>query len=100
MFLRKTNLSILLLIACISVSQNIVAQFPYQETFKNAIAPGLVISGSAKLTAAAAIDPIGDGYLRLNENVLNSVGYAFAEDSFPSNYGLTVSFEFFSYKAG
>lgn len=76
------------------------AQFPYLGTFKNAASPGLVISGSARLTAAAGIDAPGNGYLRLTENINNSIGYAYAEDSFPSNYGLTVRFEFFDWKVG
>lgn len=76
------------------------AQFPYFESFKNATAPGLVVSGAAKLTAAAGIDAAGSGYLRLTENTTNSVGYVYAQDSFPSVYGLTASFEFFTWKTG
>ena len=60
----------------------------------------MVVSGAAKLTAAAGIDPAGAGYLRLNENITNSVGYAYGQNAFPSNYGLTISFEFFSWKTG
>src|SRR4051812_45019577 len=76
------------------------AQFPYNETFKNNTTPGLVVSGAAKLTSAQGIDAAGQGYLRLNENLTNSIGYVYGQDSFPSNYGLTVSFEFFSWKTG
>jgi hypothetical protein len=76
------------------------AQFPYVETFKNSTAKNLVISGAAKLTAAASIDAAGAGYLRLNENATSNVGYAYSNDSFPSNYGLTTTFEFFAYKPG
>lgn len=76
------------------------AQFPYSETFKNTSATNLVISGSAKLTAAAGIDPAGDGYLRLTENANYNVGYVYGIDSFASNYGITASFEFFSHKPG
>lgn len=76
------------------------AQFPYNESCKNTTAPGFVISGSARLTAAAGIDAAGAGYLRLTDNTLTNVGYAYAQDSFPANYGLTASFEFFSWKPG
>src|SRR6187549_3641324 len=91
---------ILKLVLCLFVSNIGKAQFPYSETFKNSTAPGLVVSGAAKLTAAAAIDPAGQGYLRLTENANNSVGYVYGLDSFPSNYGLTINFEFFSWKTG
>ncbi len=82
------------------LQKNAFAQFPYNETFTNSNTPGLVVSGAAKLTAAQGIDVAGQGYLRLNENATNSIGYVYGQDSFPSNYGLTVSFEFFSWKLG
>jgi hypothetical protein len=75
------------------------AQFPYFESFANANAPGLHVSGAAKLTAATGADLPGEGYLRLNENIVNSVGYVYNEEAFPSQYGLTVSFDFFSWKS-
>lgn len=76
------------------------AQFPYRESFKNASVPGFIVSGSASLTATAGIDVPGDGYLRLTDNAASQVGYAYAQDSFPYNYGLTASFEFFTHKPG
>ncbi len=98
--LPKQLLSSLLLLAFIVASTTVVAQFPYNETFKNTGTPGLVLGGAAKLTAAAGIDPAGQGFLRLNENTTYSIGYVYGQDSFPSNYGLTVSFDFCSWKTG
>src|SRR3978361_733220 len=77
-----------------------ISQFPFNESFKNTTSPGIVVSGAAKLTALAGIDPVGQGYLRLNENLTNSIGYAYGQNAFPSNYGLTISFEFFDWKTG
>lgn len=82
----------------LGVTGLVQAQFPYSESFKNTTSSGLVVSGAAKLTAAAGIDAPGQGYLRLTENVTNSVGYVYAQDSFPSKYGITASFEFFTWK--
>ncbi len=76
------------------------AQLPYAGSFKTSSQKGLVVSGIAKLTAATGQDPEGDGYLQLTDTGLNRVGYMYAEDSFPSNYGLTATFEFFIYKTG
>lgn len=76
------------------------AQFPYSETFKNSTAPGLVVSGAAKLTAASGIDAAGQGYLRLTEDAGNSVGYVYAQNAFPSGYGISATFEFFTWKTG
>ena len=93
----KTGLLLALLIAPFIC---LYAQFPYHETFRNTAAPGLVVSGAGKLTAAAGIDVPGAGYLRLTENTNNSVGYVYSQADFPSNYGITASFEFFTYKPG
>ncbi|MEO6917403.1 MAG: hypothetical protein ABI151_18755, partial [Chitinophagaceae bacterium] len=96
----KIQIPVSILLVCLFSLQLVSAQFPYKESFKNASASGVVISGAAKLTAATGVDPIGQGYLRLTDNVQSSVGYIYAQDSFPSNYGLTSVFEFFTYKPG
>ena len=75
------------------------AQLPYTQDFKRSTASGVIMSGSARLTAANAIDADGQGYLRLTDNIVNQVGYLYAKDAFPSYYGLTVMFEFYTYKA-
>ncbi len=87
------------LLFAIFCSRQSVAQLPYNQSFKGNTAPGLVLSGSARLTALSGIDPSGAGYLRLTDNIANQVGYAYAKDAFPSSYGLTITFEFFTYKA-
>lgn len=94
----KSALVACLLMLCLARSAR--AQFPYSQSFKNMTSPGLVVSGAARLTAAGGSDINGDGYLRLTDNIINNVGYVYAQDSFPSNYGLTASFEFFSWKTG
>lgn len=81
------------------IAPSLYAQLPYNQTFKGSAASELVMSGNARLTAASGIDPEGDGYLRLTDAVTNQVGYAYAKDAFPSNYGLTTTFEFFTYKS-
>lgn len=91
---------LLLTFVLLGIGLRVNAQFPYTETFKNLTAKNIVVSGSAKLTAATGIDGAGDGYLRLNENTTNNVGYVYGIDSFPSNYGITATFEFFNYKPG
>lgn len=74
-------------------------QLPYVDSYKNATAKNLVISGSARLTASST-DPAGEGYLRLTDNSIFNVGYVYGTDTFPSNFGITASFEFFSHKPG
>jgi hypothetical protein len=87
----------LLLLSLISFAAS--AQFPYAESFQNATASNMVIAGSAKLTAATGTDPVGQGYLRLTDNSVNNVGYAYCQQSFPSTYGISASFEFFMWKS-
>lgn len=88
------------LLAPLVLSSVLFAQLPYQQSFKNSAASGVLVSGTARLTAASGIDPEGDGYLRLTDNTTNQVGYAYAKTAFPSDYGLTTTFEFYTYRAG
>lgn len=88
------------LLICVFINFFAAAQFPYSESFKGSTVTGLVVGGSAKLTAASGIDAVGSGYLRLTDNINNQVGYVYAEDSFPSKLGLSITFSFFTYKAG
>ena len=81
------------------LSTRVLAQFPYTESFQNATASNMVIAGSAKLTASSGIDPAGQGYLRLTDNHTMNVGYAYCQQAFPANYGITASFEFFMWKS-
>ncbi len=87
-----------LFLFCFSLSVLAKAQFPYYETFKHSNAPGMVIGGSARLTAAAGLDAEGEGYLRLTDAVNANVGYIYSQKTFPSYYGITASYEFFTYK--
>ncbi|PRY52352.1 gliding motility-associated-like protein [Arcticibacter pallidicorallinus] len=82
------------------------AQFPYNESFRNATAEGVVFGGapSAFLTAApgtgvngTSIDPVGSGYLRLTNNTRNQKGFVYSTSSFPSSQGLSVDFEYYIY---
>lgn len=73
------------------------AQFPYQETFKGSVAPGIVFGGSALLTAGSSIDLDGAGYLRLTNNQANQAGFIRNTLQFPSAQGLEVSFEYYTY---
>lgn len=81
----------------LSLATGATAQFPYDQSFKNGSVTGLVIAGNAKLTAATGIDPVGNGFLRLTDTLINQVGYVYAVDSFPSVYGITAQFEFNCY---
>lgn len=98
------------LISCLLLvmllSNVVMAQFPYNESFRNATAEGVVFGGSptAFLTAApgtgsggASIDPVGNGYLRLTNNTNNQKGFVYSTSSFPSSKGLSVDFEYYTY---
>ncbi|MGV8879794.1 MAG: gliding motility-associated C-terminal domain-containing protein [Sphingobacteriaceae bacterium] len=84
------------------------AQFPYQESFRKSVAPGIRFGGfpTAFLTGGAGPitgpglgynDPVGEGYLRLTNNALNQKGFIYSESVFPSTYGLRVEFEYYTY---
>ncbi|SKB82258.1 tandem-95 repeat protein [Daejeonella lutea] len=80
----------------ILTAESTFAQFPYTDSFKNSTATGTVVGGGAKLTAGT-IDPEGNGYLRLTENTAEQSGFARNTTVFPSDKGLLVTFEYYSY---
>lgn len=82
------------------ISQYSFAQFPYNESFKNSTAPGIIFGGQpnkAFLTAATGIDREGDGYLRLTTAQKFQKGFIYSTTSFPSANGLRVEVEYYIY---
>ncbi|SEA42353.1 gliding motility-associated C-terminal domain-containing protein [Pedobacter hartonius] len=85
----------------------VFAQFPYNESFKNATADNVVFGGDPKayLTAGPTpmgivdpqSDPIGAGYLRLTNREGSQKGYVYSNDVFLGTYGLNIEFEYFTY---
>ncbi len=76
------------------------AQFPYNESFRNATAKGINFGGEPKkayLTASTGEDPDGDGYLRLTTAEQFQKGYIYSTTSFPSANGLRVEVEYYIY---
>lgn len=104
--MTKTLHLISCLLLAMLLSPVVMAQFPYNESFRNATAQGVVFGGSpsAFLTAApgtgaggSSIDPVGNGYLRLTNNKNNQKGFVYSTSSFPSSKGLSVDFEYYAY---
>ncbi len=99
--------SALLFIASNVIAGITSAQLPFAEGFRNTTAPSVVFGGSpgAALTAGKTVSYPGgtvtdgstDGYLRLTAANGNERGYAYYNNSFPANYGLKISFEYFTY---
>ncbi|MBV4360106.1 Ig-like domain-containing protein [Pinibacter aurantiacus] len=78
----------------LSVSVLSQAQFSMTETFaNNNISPNLIIGNNAALTAASGIDPAGQGWLRLTNNIGQS-GYCYINKNIPSGLGVLAEFEF------
>ncbi|RAJ05398.1 gliding motility-associated-like protein [Chitinophaga skermanii] len=90
---RKTLLCLFILLF---TQQAVRAQFTLRESFgdNTLTSPRIILGGSAQLTAAAGIDPLGAGWLRLTGDSTNQVGYCYVNESFPSNLGLFVEFEY------
>lgn len=88
------------------LSLEVLAQFPYAESFRNSTARSIIFGGtpSAFLTASGSsyqggtpIDSNGEGYLRLTNAANNQKGYVYNTTSFPSTDGLKVEFEYCIY---
>lgn len=75
------------------------AQLPYSESFKNAKATNLLVSGipGAAFLTSGSVDPAAQGYLRLTNNQNNQSGFVRSTRSFPSLDGLSITFDYFTY---
>ena len=81
------------------------AQFPFSESFKNSTASNIQFGGSpvAFLTGGAGLkdgynDLEGDGYLRLTNKGTEQRGIIWSDlYAFPSAYGMTISFEYYTH---
>lgn len=75
------------------------AQFTVTEDFRGSGSPDIILGGGggtqgeAYLTSGVA-DPVGAGWLRLNNSLQNQRGYAYVNRTFPSTLGLIVDFEY------
>jgi|GEM_PF-2404794 len=101
-FRRRLSASLLLgllLNLALSSLSEVLAQFPRNETFRNATAPNFTFLGAARLTGtgAAGADAVGSGYLRLTDAAFNQAGSVVDNVGFDAPNGFTISFEFFSY---
>ncbi|RPD46207.1 T9SS C-terminal target domain-containing protein [Hymenobacter sediminis] len=93
-----------LLLLCSAAAVPALAQtappaFPRNETFKGNSASNFTFGGAARLTGVGTTgnDPVGQGYLRLTDDVNHQAGYVIDNVGFPSSAGFSISFEFFSY---
>lgn len=103
---------IFLFLAFLFIVNKSYSQFPYYESFKNSVAPGIVfgggdnplVDGHAYLTADPnvpwnpAVETDGDGYLRLTKALPFQRGYIYNDQIIiPSQNGLKIEFEYFTW---
>ncbi|MDR2222466.1 MAG: hypothetical protein LBE34_06975 [Flavobacteriaceae bacterium] len=71
------------------------AQFNIQEGFMhNVVNSKVKLGDNAVLTGNNRIDPVGSGWLRLTSDEMKQKGYAIIDESFPSNRGILIDFEY------
>lgn len=81
------------------ISKSSIAQFTFTNNLRGSITPDMVVGGGggtqgvAYLTSGNA-DPIGAGWLRLNNSKADQRGYFYINKSFPSTLGVLVDFEY------
>ncbi|WP_017259302.1 T9SS type B sorting domain-containing protein [Pedobacter arcticus] len=95
------NLCLLALLLLFTSWASAQTNLPYFQSFKNATAPDIQFGGipTAALTASPAvnIDPDGSGYLRLTNNSQDQRGYIYSTETFDTDQGLNISFEYYTY---
>ena len=85
-----------LLFVCLLTGNDVLAQFPYFNSFRTSSIAGITLGESAKLTSGSP-DPVNDGVLRLTENNFDLKGYCLLNQDFSVSQGLKVEFEYFTY---
>ncbi|MEG0983451.1 hypothetical protein [Algoriella sp.] len=70
------------------------AQFVITESFKNSAINANVIKGNNAILTAGNVDVEGDGWLRLTSNTTNQKGFAYINETFPSEQGVTIEFDY------
>ena len=65
-------------------------------TNNTAVNSNVILAGDAYFTSGNG-DPSGSGYLRLTKAVNNQAGSVYINQSFPSNMGVVVEFEYLSW---
>lgn len=73
------------------------SQFLIFNSFKTSDQTGLKLGGGAKLTSGME-DPANEGWLRLTSDALNQSGYAYIDQSFGSQRGVLVEFEYTTWR--
>ena len=73
------------------------AQFPITQSFEGSSAPGWSLLGTAALTGTGAIDPVGQGWLRLTSATTGQAGSAIYNTAFSSSAGIVVTFTYADY---
>ena len=86
---RLIHILSILLILMLPIRATAQIGFPYCESFQTA-----GTQANTKFGGNAQLIP---GVLRLTSNQLNQRGHVYLDVPFPSNYGLKVEFEYFSY---
>lgn len=76
-----------------------IAQFTFTNNLRGRITPDMVVGGGGGTQGVAYLtsgnpDPVGAGWLRLNNSSTNQRGYFYIDKSFPSTLGVLIDFEY------
>jgi len=88
---------VMLVLGSVSATLTVWAAPPIAETFRDSSAAGWELKGDAKLTGDGITDLVGNGWLRLTDNVNWKAGSAIYNTAFPSTEGVQVTFTYASH---
>ena len=94
---RRMVLVVMLVLGSVSATLTVWAAPPIAETFRDSSAAGWELKGDAKLTGDGITDLVGNGWLRLTDNVNWKAGSAIYNTAFPSTEGVQVTFTYASH---
>ncbi len=98
-FLRSYCLSIFLLLTVFHSGS--FAQFTINQNFKgNTVGSDIVLGGNPNTAflTSGILDPVNDGWLRITGAQTSQKGFAYVNTPFPSTLGVSVDFEYKSWR--
>ncbi|MCC9042391.1 hypothetical protein LNQ81_06745 [Myroides sp. M-43] len=92
---RMLHILLVVVSVVLGVFSPVYAQFNIQESFSHrSVNSKVKLGDNALLTAANGTDSYGNGWLRLTSDAMKQKGYAIIDESFPSNRGVLIDFEY------
>jgi uncharacterized repeat protein (TIGR01451 family) len=93
-YVTRWILVLILIVLGLGLARNASAAIIINAPMTDTNSAGWVLGGGTILTGSGAVDPVGQGWLRLTNNTGNQTGYAYNTTPFNLSAGLLIEFDY------